>query len=367
MKLQQLRYPAIFGLFLLAGIFSFNSFAEEIAASRFSTIPSAFGGVITEGAQTWIVGGWNQKGMQSSVLHVTKMGHSIELTSTNSTWRKRSYFPIAKIGKKHFLAAGFDYMPPSNVLGDVWSTTNMTDWDLVAVDPPWEQREAHALVAENNTLYLYGGVTYFRPDKHIGLRKGEVKHLRLFSDVWKSGDGFEWEKVRDKAPWGPRRSFGYAVLKNKMWLWGGTDDATSTLYNDIWSSKDGISWNQEGRKVNWSARMINNPITSFRGRIWLIGGGGSATSVIALSDIWASADGIEWELIVEKAPFPPRCGAFIFSMKDDEEEYLFVYGGLNDNSAEGRTFYRDLWRSGDGKHWEKIQEDIVDALKKTIP
>lgn len=196
---------------------AFNFLTSHVAQWRTSasSLPSAFGASAPNSSGIHIIGGWNEEGMHSSVisLEVCKPSPKMRLVAENAEWKPRSYFTLVNTPHKNFLLGGFEYNAPSNVLGDVWATENFVDWKLIAIDPQWEQREAHGAVFHNDKLYLFGGVTYFRPDKSPELGRANPSHLRLFADVWESRDGFSWRKIVHDAPWGPRRSFGFASFE----------------------------------------------------------------------------------------------------------------------------------------------------------
>jgi len=158
-------------------------------------------------------------------------------------------------------------------------------------------------------------VTYFRPEKSSTYGEENPSHLRLFSDVWKSNDGFDWRMVTNFAPWGARRSFGYAEYNGYIWIFGGVDDESAQLYNDIWRSKDGVNWELVLKHAPWSPRAVTNMAPVFDGYMWIVGGDSLEAPANAnwhktrtskgLNDVWRSRDGKNWELMLASvAPLP---------------------------------------------------------------
>ncbi|NJL54860.1 hypothetical protein HC928_06455 [bacterium] len=356
------RMPALLISVLLSSCNGLNALLNLNIISSESSLPSAFGAVVSQNGIPYLIGGWNESGMTSSVLRVQDCGSIIEVVRESSEWEERSYFPAIHINNLTYIFGGFQYIPPSNVLGDVWMSPNMTDWDLVAVDPAWEQREAHGVVFHENEFYLLGGVTYFRPEESFELGKDNPSHLRVFGDVWRSQDGFAWSNLLENAPWGPRRSFSYAVKDGYIYMWGGVNDERNKNFNDVWRSADGVNWEQVSRNTAWSPRMLGNHAPIMDERLWVIGGNSDAEKVVALNDVWSSDDGLTWELMTEDAEFPARHGAFVFTLNCNDKSWIGVYGGINDfhdQDRPDRTFYKDLWVSKDqGRTWELVEYEL---------
>ena len=115
----------------------------------------------------------------------------------------------------------------STWFNDVWCTSDGANWTEVTDHAPWHGRSAHAAVAFDDKLWVLGGGYY------EGVWVDE--HLVLLNDVWYSPDGVTWSELPD-TPWSPRWGHAAAVLKGRLWIFGGsTISDGSTLYlNDIW-------------------------------------------------------------------------------------------------------------------------------------
>ena len=83
--------------------------------------------------------------------------------------------------------------------------------------------------------------------------------------------------------------------------------------------------------------------------------GGDANQGYHIDDVWKSSDGANWELVNKNPPWAPRALHLSFSYNG----YIYVVGGqtmprfVDDNNLD-EVYYRDIWRSTDGKNWEKV-------------
>ena len=336
-------------------------------------LPSAFGAVATVRGVPHLIGGWDESkdhhGMRSTVVRVEDCGRSLRVLHRQAPFKPRSFLPATTFNGAIRIFGGYHYAPPSNVLGDIWSSADGFNWTLDAIDPEWEEREAHGVVDHSGQLFLFGGVTYFRPDRSARSGAQNSTHLRLFADVWRSRDGFEWDRVAAKAPWGVRRSFSFASKDGHLWLWGGINDEAKELFNDVWRSADGVHWEKVVARAPWQPRAVMNPVGVFAGKLWVIGGdelyvvaGRGGWRNKGMNDVWSSSDGSDWQLATPAAEFEPRYGAFVFELTCDGQRALGLFGGQNDTYPDGETrhrvFYKDLWTSRDGKMREAISRTV---------
>ena len=155
------------------------------------------------------------------------------------------------------------------------------------------------------------------------------------NDVWNSADGIEWKRVTENAPWRERRDHAAFILKERIWVVGGSissgrpDVPPTTFHNDIWSSADGLNWKREPVTVPWNPGDSHS-FLNFLDKVWMIGGRG---------DVWSSADARNWVKVKAKAPWDERIGngAVAFDGR------IWIFGGREKN---------DVWSSADGKKWE---------------
>ena len=77
-----------------------------------------------------------------------------------------------------------------------------------------------------------------------------------------------------------------------MWvIGGGTYNSPRTFNNDVWSSADGKNWELVTEKAPWQARQYQS-VTVFDNKIWVMGGYGD--DYTNLADAWYSPDGKTW-------------------------------------------------------------------------
>jgi len=127
-----------------------------------------------------------------------------------------------------------------------------------------------------------------------------------------------WVKVTDKAAWKARDSQGEVVFKDKLWLMGGWYDSFSSPPRDVWSSSDGKTWELVQPTAPWKHSDL--PMTTvFDGKMWLMGGwyNGRLPGHSASSEVWSSADGVNWEQATKKAGWSSRLAAGAVVFKDN--------------------------------------------------
>lgn len=71
-------------------------------------------------------------------------------------------------------------------------------------------------------------------------------------------------------------------------------------------------------------------------------------------DVYKSADGINWTLLTDNAPFKGRRGHRATVLDD----YIYVAGGFCADDETGERGYKnDVWRSKDGITWEEVSQN----------
>lgn len=169
-----------------------------------------------------------------------------------------------------------------------------------------------------------------------------------------------WQEVTSTIPWEPRDSQGVVVFKNKIWIFGGLNGngfvekpgfvryGQAPHFSDIWSSEDGINWNLVTDKAPWGKRRSIQAVV-FQDKIWLIPGWGPWAGT--KNEVWNSEDGIHWNLVNSNPNFSPREGHQLVVFKDK----LWLLGGVN---YETRKIKNDVWYSEDGINWFEVTSTI---------
>lgn len=229
-------------------------------------------------------------------------------------------------------------------------------WTKITCCAEFSPRDGAGALVFNDSLRLIGG---WNP-----------KDKRNFpavcnNAVWSSPDGMQWVLTKPNSfisktfknlnDWEGRHTAGYVVFDDKMWIVGG--DANQGHYqSDIWNSADGKRWNAVQHKAPWGPRVLHYTV-SFKNRIWVIGGQTlpqfAKTEDAFYNDVWCSDDGVNWEIVVEEAPFEPRgmiSGCTVFKNR------IWILGGgtYDTPTTKARTYYNDVWSSADGKRWKQV-------------
>ena len=71
---------------------------------------------------------------------------------------------------------------------------SMLDWEALTESALWSTRDSHASIGFNGKMWVYGGVD------GGNTFTGAYEVLEHKSDTWVSGNGIDWEFVRDELP-----------------------------------------------------------------------------------------------------------------------------------------------------------------------
>jgi hypothetical protein len=106
-----------------------------------------------------------------------------------------------------------------------------------------------------------------------------------------------------------------------------------------YGSRDGKTWRAFQHNAVWGQRY-KAADASFAGALWRVGGWVEENGQrIAMNDVWRSEDGRRWERVLPQAPWPARSDAHFVVLRDT----LWVVGG---EPHDGR-----LWLTTDGRNW----------------
>ncbi|MCR4328328.1 MAG: hypothetical protein NUV53_02305 [Patescibacteria group bacterium] len=166
-----------------------------------------------------------------------------------------------------------------------------------------------------------------------------------------------WEQVPSSTiSWEARDSHALTVFNDALWIMGGlngnglvTHDEhgknvaywDTPHFNDVWTSADGYEWKLITDNAPWGNRRSLQAV-EFKGRLWLMGGWGP--EVGHRSDVWVSDDGAQWERATAKAEWPAREGHSLLVWNDR----IWLIGGVRYDT---RETFNDAWYSDDGVHW----------------
>jgi hypothetical protein len=225
------------------------------------------------------------------------------------------------------------------------------------------RRGSWRALENGNSWRWRDGAGLLSMDGGLYLMGGWSGGVEMNSDVWFTLDLSHWTERTPRAPWSGRHGAGWVVHANRLWVTGGD------LMTDVWSSADGIDWRLENQAAAFGERYT--PIAaSLNGRLFVYGGMAWGPSswcafmpecfAYGYGDVWSSEDGLAWIQIQPAAPWTPR-GLIHGSMVSQGRIYI-VGGGLKLASpgavlAETVVEYHDVWSSYEGVHWRKEADD----------
>ena len=180
----------------------------------------------------------------------------------------------------HWIIGGDGYTNSA----DVWSSEDGVEWECHTADAPWAGRVLPYVTSFDGALWLMGGQA-LQQFAHQGAdnafyRGGEVTTDEFYGDVWRSVDGEHWECILAQAPWGqPGRGLigsPGAVKDGYLWLFSGgtydTPDAKERKFcNDVWRTANGRDWECVLDAAPWGARQYAE-IAAFDDRLWVVCG-----------------------------------------------------------------------------------------------
>src|SRR5947209_8583017 len=142
-----------------------------------------------------------------------------------------------------------------------------------------------------------------------------------------------------------------------MWVVGG-DPLQGHYQSDVWNSSDGKNWMHvnKGLPVPWGPRALHYTVV-FRDKIWIMGG--QTVPYIAAApeafyrDIWNTSDGVHWERVVPREPYWPQRGLIGGSAVFKNRIWVLGGGTYDTQKTPTRKFYNDVWSSADGVNWQR--------------
>ena len=158
---------------------------------------------------------------------------------------------------------------------------------------------------------------------------------------------YNWVEVQNSLPFTSRDGSGLLNFQNKLWLLGGWDppnNPPNNTQNEVWSSYDGANWSFEGN-APWPARHCSAWITDSV-NMYVIGGDPQSG---CLTDVWKTADGVTWNLLVDTIPAFAKRNNSNYAFANDK---LFMFGG----EECGGGGLNEVWESPDGISWTQLPD-----------
>ena len=227
---------------------------------------------------------------------------------------------------------------------DVWNSADGKKWNLINNSAPWIHSDLSMSIVFKNKMWMMGG-----------WYNGRLEGHSASNQVWSSTDGIKWKSETDKAAWTPRIASAILEFKGKIWILGGTENYyfgdNKSLKNDVWYSSNGKDWKLATANAGWSPRAYHQAAV-LKGKIYVFGGGNYVPEYHALNDVWSSEDGINWVKEISSAPWHERLwfNSVVYRNR------IWVMGGWSNNPYKN---HQDVWFTKDGKTWEEYKSDKV--------
>ncbi len=314
-------------------------------------LPRDGAGALVYRDSLYLIGGWNPYDTIyfprtcSNDVWSSKDGNSWKLVkrnsfankdfNPNSDWEGRHTAGYVVFDGKMWIVGGD--LSQNHYQFGVWNSTNGKDWVRVNKDKPvpWGPRVLHITATFKDKIWVIGGQT---------LPQFAESEEKLFNDIWNSSDGITWTKVEIAGDqFKPRGAIcGSVVFKDRLWIiGGGTYDTPSSpervCYSDVWSTADGVNWKCHTENAGWRPREYHNVIT-FDGKMWVLGG--ASTGKENYNDVWYSDDGENWKEL-KNTPWLPRHAASVFV---SQENIVFTSGSVREDKRKGSRLVNDVWK-----------------------
>ncbi|MEO0108950.1 MAG: hypothetical protein ABIK62_07275 [candidate division WOR-3 bacterium] len=262
----------------------------------------------------WVLGGSDGNVSYNDVWYSTD-GAEWTRATEHATWCGRWGHAVVVHNGKLWVLGGASTRGATQLLGDVWYSSNGVSWEAATLAAPWGPRGHPEVVSWHDTMWLMGG--WLRVDTQL-----------YANDIWCSTDGENWTRVIEAAPWSRRTGHRAVVCDNRVWVTGGYSDRPN---NDVWCSSDCRDWSQVVAQAPWPARQYHQALVLDE-QIWVIGGFASGGRY---QDAWYSSDGSTWVAASNPAPWPARSnhGGVVYNNR------LWIMGGY------GSGLLRDVWYS----------------------
>lgn len=218
-------------------------------------------------------------------------------TSSEAPWLPRDGAGLLALGDHLYMLGGWLHGP---LTSEVWRTSDLKTWELIAI-APWAPRHGAAWLVHDNRLWVIGG--------------------DLYTDVWSSPNGMDWTLETESAPFGPRYAPNSASLNGEIYVYAGQHwtptewFGTAVGYRDVWKSPNGRNWTLVTEQVPWSERALIHGSAVKNGYIYMIGGGlkqitdplnPASETLVERSDVWRTLDGVVWEKVTDNFGIQPR-------------------------------------------------------------
>jgi len=274
-------------------------------------VPSGAGQAIIEQVATdkiYVIGGLDGAFEPSANIWSSSDRISWEKLPTNpdSELTPRAFAEIELLGTEYVMTGGFslDSAAPV-VLTATWG--DETDW-RAATDSNLILASFHQMNNIGGRLVIVGGEL-------------SLSDVPVTTGAIESSDGIFWQPLAANISFEGFEGHRVVQFNNKFWLLGGSRPDAST---GIWSTVDGVTWTEEASESPFGPRL-HFSIAELNGKLVL--SGGVDTEYAEKSDVWVSADGINW--VQSENNLPQNIAGHSAFEAGDYENSLVVIGGAD--------------------------------------
>lgn len=242
------------------------------------------------------------------------------------------YESILIIHKDELWVITVDHASTKNSL---WRSSDGESWECLMESMPFAVRQRMSFFSWKEKLWIAGGFHLDEDSRVISL-----------SDIWSSDDGVSWEKEGDFEEFGSKYSITVIPEKDELLFINGSGE-NYTGSGEVISSEDGKNWNLRWRSTVFTGRF-GHTVDYFKGEFLVIGGRQSSTeNSTAAEEIYSSRNGIDWKLEADHN----LSGSKIFHKTVVFKDKLWVIGGRYPSSEIGKG---DVWSTADGLNWDLV-------------
>lgn len=166
----------------------------------------------------------------------------------------------------------------------------------------------------------------------LGHFEGNIEQFTFRPEIYKTLDFVNWETVSKQSNLPMRFFYHPFVFDNKIWIIGGEDKETK--YSDIWNSADGINWIKQKENLPFGKRSTSQ-IVFLNGKLFLLD-----------NDVWNSTDGLNWKKLTDEIVKGEQIFGYLAQVFDNKIWLL----GCNRKAQ----FTNQVLFSSDGKSWQTM-------------
>jgi hypothetical protein len=283
-------------LLALTGEFEMSEYRWELVIDSLPMTPRDGVGLLNHDDKMWLLGGWDPPYHASNDYTCSEVYHSTDGANwtqyPDAPWRGR-HDSGWLVHDSALWVVGGDYQ--SGAMRDVWRSTDGIAWDSILDTIP----NVQPLVYTPLTASYKGDIYYMGGQPYGG------NHTWNSNEVCRSPDGVNWTRLAD-APWPGRGMVANSCIDDHdtLWVLGGGRELDRRCYNDVWKTGDGENWEQVLEAAPWDPRYWHN-IAYFDHKMWVMCGIVEQTNA---ADIWYSSDGVHWREL-RNSPFLERHAA----------------------------------------------------------